>query len=100
MAVELLEQVPGLDAILVPVSGGGMLAGICVAAKAIKPNIKSRLIIIIIPTPFFKKSEVDIVIASVRRYAISSLTIGRNPTKFGMLVAHMNGACSSKTNWS
>ena len=45
MAVELLEQVPGLDAILVPVSGGGMLAGICVAAKAIKPNIKSKLII-------------------------------------------------------
>ena len=47
MAVELLEQVPELDAILVPVSGGGMLAGICVAAKAIKPNIKSKLIIII-----------------------------------------------------
>ena len=47
MAVELLEQVPRLDAILVPVSGGGMLAGICVAAKAIKPNIKSKLIIII-----------------------------------------------------
>ena len=42
MALELLEQVPELDAILVPVSGGGMLAGICVAAKAIKTDIKGR----------------------------------------------------------
>ena len=42
MALEFLEQVPDLDAILVPVSAGGMLAGICVAAKSIKPNIKSE----------------------------------------------------------
>ena len=33
-------QVPQLDAIVVPVSGGGMLSGICIAAKALKPDIK------------------------------------------------------------
>ena len=33
-------QVQNLDAIVVPVSGGGMLSGICVAAKALKPGIK------------------------------------------------------------
>jgi serine racemase len=38
--VEFLKQVPDLDAILVPVSGGGMTSGIAIAAKAIKPNIK------------------------------------------------------------
>jgi len=38
-AVELLQDVPNLDAIVVPVSGGGLLSGICVAAKAIKPDI-------------------------------------------------------------
>lgn len=37
---EFLEQVPELDAILVPVSGGGMASGICVATKAVKPGIK------------------------------------------------------------
>ena len=42
MALEFMEQVPDLDALLVPVSGGGMLAGICVTAKSIKPNIKSE----------------------------------------------------------
>ncbi|CAG2251090.1 SRR [Mytilus edulis] len=40
MAVELLEEVPDLDAILVSASGGGMISGISIAAKAIKENIK------------------------------------------------------------
>ncbi|XP_062621082.1 serine racemase-like [Saccostrea cucullata] len=40
IAVEFLKQVPELDAILVPVSGGGMTSGIAIAAKAIKPDIK------------------------------------------------------------
>ncbi|XP_002735975.1 serine racemase-like [Saccoglossus kowalevskii] len=40
MAVELLNEVPNLDAIVAPVSGGGMVAGICIAAKHIKPDIK------------------------------------------------------------
>ncbi|GAB4819160.1 hypothetical protein N2152v2_006206 [Parachlorella kessleri] len=39
IALELLEQVPDLDAIIVPVSGGGMLSGIAVAAKALRPGI-------------------------------------------------------------
>ena len=35
-----MPKVPNLDAVVVPVSGGGMLSGICVAAKALKPDIK------------------------------------------------------------
>jgi threonine dehydratase len=40
IAVELLEQVPALDAILVSASGGGMISGIAIAAKDIKKDIK------------------------------------------------------------
>ena len=40
LAVELLEKVPELDAIVVPVSGGGLAGGIAEAAKAIKPSIR------------------------------------------------------------
>ncbi|XP_022344492.2 serine racemase-like isoform X1 [Crassostrea virginica] len=40
IAVEFLNQVPDLDAVIVPVSVGGMAAGIATAAKAIKPAIK------------------------------------------------------------
>lgn len=40
IGLELLEERPDLDTILVPLSGGGLAAGIAVAAKAIKPTIK------------------------------------------------------------
>ena len=39
-AIELLEDVPGLDVILCPVGGGGQLSGIAVAAKDIKPGVR------------------------------------------------------------
>lgn len=44
IALEFLEQVPELDAILVPTSGGGMIAGIAIAAKSVKPDIKVFLV--------------------------------------------------------
>ena len=39
-AAEFLEEVPDLDFILCPVSGGGLLSGIAVAAKTLKPTIR------------------------------------------------------------
>jgi threo-3-hydroxy-L-aspartate ammonia-lyase len=39
-ALELLEQAPGLDALLVPVGGGGLMAGCATAAKALAPGIE------------------------------------------------------------
>jgi threonine dehydratase len=39
-AVELLEDVPQLDAILCPVGGGGHLSGIAVAVKTLKPSVR------------------------------------------------------------
>jgi threonine dehydratase len=38
--VELLEEVPGLDFVLCPVGGGGLLCGTAVAAKSLKPGIR------------------------------------------------------------
>ncbi|XP_044139834.1 serine racemase isoform X2 [Bufo gargarizans] len=37
---EPTDKVPGLEALVVPVGGGGMVAGIAVAVKAIKPDVK------------------------------------------------------------
>lgn len=39
-SLELLEEVPALDAILVPVGGGGLLSGTLIAGKGISPGIK------------------------------------------------------------
>lgn len=40
VALEMLEQQPDLDAIVVPVGGGGLIAGMAVAAKHVKPEIE------------------------------------------------------------
>jgi threonine dehydratase/serine racemase len=39
-ALELLEDVPDLDAVVVQVGGGGQIAGWCIAAKGVKPLIR------------------------------------------------------------
>src|SRR5438132_10254850 len=39
-ALELLQDVPSLDALLTPVGGGGLMAGCCVAAKSLFPAIE------------------------------------------------------------
>ena len=39
-ALELLEDVPDLDVLLAPVSGGGLIAGCATAAKALRPQCR------------------------------------------------------------
>jgi threonine dehydratase len=41
-ALELLEEVPGLDMVVCPVGGGGLLAGAAIAAKSLRPSIEVR----------------------------------------------------------
>lgn len=38
-ALELLEDVPALDALVLPVGGGGLLSGCAIAARALRPSI-------------------------------------------------------------
>jgi len=40
IALELLEQCADLDAIIVPLGGGGLISGITIAAKGINPKIR------------------------------------------------------------
>jgi threonine dehydratase len=40
LALEILEQVPDVEAIVCPVGGGGLLAGLCVAVKALRPRVE------------------------------------------------------------
>jgi threonine dehydratase len=39
-ALELLEEIPDLDAIITPVGGGGLLSGTAIASRGIKPSIR------------------------------------------------------------
>lgn len=38
IGIEIIEQVPQVDAILVPVGGGGLITGIATAVKFLKPD--------------------------------------------------------------
>ena len=40
VALEMLEDVPDLDTIIVPIGGGGIISGIAIAATAVKPGIE------------------------------------------------------------
>lgn len=40
IALELAEQIPDMDAVIVPVGGGGLISGIAYTIKSLNPNIK------------------------------------------------------------
>lgn len=55
VGLEVLEQVPGLTTIFVPTGGGGLLAGVCLAASALSRRVR----------------VVGVEPMSARRYAVS-----------------------------
>ena len=40
LGLEILEQIPDVDVVILPVGGAGLLAGVAVAVKALRPEIK------------------------------------------------------------
>ena len=40
MGLEIIDQVKNLDAMVIPVGGGGLLAGVALAVKTVYPNVQ------------------------------------------------------------
>ncbi len=40
IGLELCDQIPNLDAVIIPVGGGGLISGVAFAIKGLNPNIK------------------------------------------------------------
>ncbi len=40
IALELIEQLPDMDAVIVPIGGGGLISGIAYTVKKLNPNVK------------------------------------------------------------
>ena len=47
IGLEILDDLPDVDTIIVPYGGGGLSSGIAIAAKALKPSIRVSLPIFI-----------------------------------------------------
>ena len=39
-AIEFLDEVPDLDVMIAPVGGGGLMSGICIAGRALRPEMR------------------------------------------------------------
>jgi threonine dehydratase len=64
LALEMLQDTPDLDALIIPVGGGGLLAGCMVAASALKPGIAVY------------GAEVETYAAMAQRLAGRSVSVG------------------------
>ena len=40
IGLEILEELPNVDVVVVPVGGGGLISGISIAVKSLKPTVK------------------------------------------------------------
>jgi len=40
IGLEILEQLPDVDSIVIPIGGGGLISGVATAVKALKPNVR------------------------------------------------------------
>jgi threonine dehydratase len=40
LGLEVVEDVPDVDAVIVPIGGGGLISGVAVAVKALKPSVR------------------------------------------------------------
>ncbi|MDE5765041.1 MAG: threonine ammonia-lyase [Ruminococcus sp.] len=40
IGLELIEQIPDMDAVIIPIGGGGLISGVAFAIKSLNPNIK------------------------------------------------------------
>jgi len=64
LALEMLQETPHLDALIIPVGGGGLLAGCLIAARALRPDIEVY------------GAEVDTYGAMVQRLAGQPVSVG------------------------
>ncbi|EFJ52739.1 serine/threonine dehydratase serine racemase [Volvox carteri f. nagariensis] len=65
IAIEFLQQVPDLDVLVVPISGGGMISGMALAAKAINPGIK-----VVAAEPAGSNRSPDVALAKIAGWLV------------------------------
>jgi len=92
IALEILEEIPDLKQIVVPIGGGGLIAGIAIAAKAINPDIKVIGVVASGARGMKEsyKSQTPIDSASVRTIADGIAVKNVNPKLLDIIIEHVD----------
>lgn len=92
IALELLNEIPDLKQIIVPIGGGGLICGIAIAAKAINPDIKI-IGVVASGAPAMKesyKSQMPIDGTSVRTIADGIAVRDVNPKLLNIIIDYVD----------
>ncbi len=92
LGLEILEQIPDLKQLIVPIGGGGLIAGIAIAAKSINPDIKI-IGVVASGAPGMKesyRSQVPIDSKSVRTIADGIAVRDVNPKLLDMIIDYVD----------
>ena len=87
MGLEICEQVPDVDAVIIPVGGGGLIAGCAVALKTMNPNI--QVIVSIFFSPFIFSWQAHQCNFIPREWNLKDVPVLSTHCKMGLQFLHL-----------
>src|ERR1022692_2125388 len=101
LGLEILDQVPDVDAIICPVGGGGLLAGICVAVKARMRKVEVIAVESVATGNLSAALKAGRPVRVPRRATLAdglaTLTVGENA--FGLIRGRVDRVASVEEKW-
>ena len=101
MGLEILRQVPDVDAIVCPVGGGGLIAGLALAVKSLRPRVKVIGVESVCTGNLAAALRAGKPVTVPRRPTLAdglaTLTVGANA--FALARRHVDGVVSVPENW-
>ncbi len=101
LGLEILEQVPDVEAIVCPVGGGGLLAGLCVAVKALRPRVEVIAVESVCTGNLSAALKAGGPVRVPRRATLAdglaTLTVGRNA--FGLIRDRVDRVARVEEKW-
>lgn len=101
LGLEILSQVPDVDAIVCPVGGGGLLSGLCVAVKALRPRVEIIAVESVctgnLSAAMKARRPVRVPRRSTLADGLATLTVGANA--FGLIRGRVDRVVRVEEKW-
>jgi threonine dehydratase len=101
LGLEILRQVPDVDAIVCPVGGGGLLAGLCVAVKALRPRVRIIAVESVSTGNLFAALRAGRPVRVPRRPTLADglATLGVGERSFGLIRGRVSQVVRVQEKW-